>query len=82
MEEKEIKKAEDRLAVLAKIREYEKQGRFDEDVEQDPPSRVLHPEDVKYLDRSLLARGKRNLSFAAARLFFRRQLRSCIIAIT
>jgi len=75
MEEKEIQRASDRLAVLAKIEEYERKGLFDQDVEQDPPGRVLHPEDIKYLDRGLVSRTKRNLSFGAARLFFRRLLK-------
>lgn len=75
MEEKEIKRASDRLAVLAKIEEYERKGLFDLDVEEDPPGRVLHPEDIKYLDKSVLSRTKRNLSFGAARLFFRRLLK-------
>lgn len=76
MEEKEIKRAEDRLAVLKKIEEYERCGRFDEDVEDDPPGKPLHPEDIKYLDKSFTSRLKRDLSFGAARLFFRRLLKA------
>jgi hypothetical protein len=39
------KRAADRVAIVKKIREYELAGRFDEDVEDDPPSKVLNPED-------------------------------------
>lgn len=75
MEEKEIKRAADRLAVLQKIEEYEKNGWFDRDVEDDPPGSILRPEDVKYLNRSPSETLKRALSFGAARLYFRRLLR-------
>ncbi len=63
--------APDRLAVLSKIEEYERRGWFDRDVEADPPSRVLRPEDITYLRHTPLSRAKRAVSFAAARLFFR-----------
>ena len=75
MEEKEIPKASDRLAVLEKIADYERRGLFDRDVEEDPPGAVLHPEDIKYLDRGFSASIKRAVSFAAARLFFRSLLK-------
>ena len=73
--ENEKKKAPDRLLVLEKIAEYEKRGWFDRDVEEDPPGRVLRPEEIKYLNRSPAAELKRAVSFGAARLFFRRQLK-------
>ncbi len=75
VKKKGIKPSADRLAVLAKIEEYERLGRFDRDVEDDPPGRTLRPEDVKYLDKSLKSRVKRGFSFASARLFFCRLLR-------
>ena len=34
----ETKIAPDRLEVMARIQEYERAGRFDEDVENDPPA--------------------------------------------
>lgn len=72
--ENEIKKAPDRLAVLEKIAEYEKRGWFDRDVEEDPPGRVLHPEDIKYINRSPAARIKRTVAYLAGRIFFYREL--------
>ena len=45
---KEIPKSPERLAILEKIAQYEREGRFDEDVENDPPSRVLLPEEIAY----------------------------------
>ena len=72
---KEIQKAKDRLAVIAKIEEYEGRGWFDRDVEEDPPARPLYAKDTRYLDKSPSANLKRAFSFAAARLFFRRLLK-------
>lgn len=64
----------ERLAVLARIAEYEKKGWFDRDVEEDPEGKVLHPEDIKYLNRSPIARIKRGVSFGLARLYFHTKL--------
>lgn len=49
----EIPKAQDRLDVLKKIQELESAGIFDEDVEQDPPTKVLMPNKVDYLNKKL-----------------------------
>ena len=45
---KNVPKSPERLAILEKIAQYEREGRFDEDVENDPPSRVLLPEEIAY----------------------------------
>ena len=42
-----MEKAQDRLEVLEKIREYEKNGWFDRDVENDPPTRPLRPGEAR-----------------------------------
>lgn len=60
----------ERLAILEKIERYEREGRFDEDVENDPESPQLLPEDIKYLDRSFGAELKNKTAFAAAYTFF------------
>ncbi|MBQ8408775.1 MAG: 1-acyl-sn-glycerol-3-phosphate acyltransferase [Clostridia bacterium] len=62
-------RAKDRVAILAKIEEYERAGRFDEDVEEDPPSKELLPEDVDYFRRSPLAKAKTKMAFTAARRY-------------
>lgn len=56
---KEIPKSPERLAILEKIAQYEREGRFDEDVENDPPSRVLLPEEIEYADRRFPAECRR-----------------------
>lgn len=42
-------KAKERLEILEKIEQLEKEGRFDVDAEDDPPTIELMPEDVDYL---------------------------------
>lgn len=54
-----IEKSADRLEVLKKIEELEKEGRFDIDVENDPPTIVLTPENVDYLRKSMTSKIKR-----------------------
>ena len=63
-------RAPDRVAILQKIRQYEDEGRFDEDVENDPPSPVLNPEDIDYLKKGIVGNCKRAIAFAAAYAFF------------
>lgn len=58
-----------RIAVLKKIEEYEKAGRFDEDVEEDPPSKELKPEDIDYLHKTLTERLRTRYAFKLASWF-------------
>ncbi len=44
-----IEKSKERLHVLEKIKQLEKEGRFDVDAEDDPPTIELLPENVDYL---------------------------------
>ncbi len=59
----------DRVAVLKRIEEYEREGRFDEDVEDDPPTRTLMPDEIDYLRRSPIAKLKTYISYLKARKF-------------
>lgn len=63
-------RAADRVKILKKIEEYEQTGRFDEDVEDDPPSPVLKPGDINYLRKGLWGNCKRKIAFSAAYAFF------------
>ena len=62
-------RAKDRVAILEKIAQYEREGRFSEDVEDDPPSRTLMPDEIKYGTKGIKKRVKSKLAFAAARYF-------------
>lgn len=58
-EENIVKKSEYRLKVLARIEELEKNGKFDIDVEDDPPTIVLTPENIDYLRKKMTSKIKR-----------------------
>lgn len=50
------------MTIEEKILEYERTGRFDEPVEDDPPAPVLNPEDVDYLHKKASTRFKTRLA--------------------
>ena len=54
-----IDKATDRLEVLKKIEELEREGKFDIDAENDPPTIVLTPENIDYLRTTMTSKIKR-----------------------
>ncbi|MBO5203388.1 MAG: 1-acyl-sn-glycerol-3-phosphate acyltransferase [Clostridia bacterium] len=62
-------RSQDRVAILKKIEEYERAGRFDEDVEDDPPGRVLMPEDIEYIRKSVAERLTTKFAYMMARRF-------------
>ena len=65
---KEKQRAE-RMKVLAKIEQYEREGRFDEDVEDDPPGRQLRPGEVDYLRKKPISRVNRRIAYNMAKNF-------------
>lgn len=69
-------KSTDRLHVLDKIARFEREGRFDEDVEEDPPTRELLPEEVDYLRKKISSKIKTKLTFQMARFFINRLISS------
>lgn len=62
-------KSESKLALLAHIEELEREGRFSEDAEENPPAPVLMPEDINYLPRSLKSKTQTKYAFKVARWF-------------
>ncbi|MBQ9416817.1 MAG: 1-acyl-sn-glycerol-3-phosphate acyltransferase [Clostridia bacterium] len=75
------KLAPDRLKVLAKIEEYEKNGWFDRDVEDDPPAPVLMPDQIEYIRRDLISNLKTAFAFAGARRYLNRMIRDGVLRI-
>ncbi len=65
-------RAPDRVAILEKIEEYEAAGRFVEDVEEDPPSRTLMPDEIDYFRSSPIARLKQWHAYRLARKFLKK----------
>ncbi len=62
-------RAPDRLEIIKKIEEFERTGRFDEDVEDDPPGRVLMPDEIDYVRKSLIEKFKTKTAYKMARRF-------------
>ena len=62
-------RARDRVAILEKIAQFEREGRFSEDVEDDPPSRTLMPDEIEYGRKGLIKKAKSRMAFAMARRF-------------
>lgn len=67
-------KAKDRLQVLDRIAKLEREGRFDEDVEEDPPTRELKPKEIDYLKKKVSSKIKTKLTYKVARKFLNRIL--------
>ncbi len=65
------KRSADRVAVLKRIEEYEKAGKFDVDVEDDPPSRMLMPDEIDYLRSGPVAKLKTLIAYFKAKRFLR-----------
>ncbi len=63
------KRAPDRVAIVKKIEEFEKNGRFDEDVEDDPPGKVLMPDEIEYIRKSAAEKIKTATAYKMARKF-------------
>ena len=58
-QEKIVKKSEYRIKVQARIEELEREGKFDVDVEDDPPTIVLTPDNIDYLRKKMTSKIKR-----------------------
>ncbi len=58
MKENDIEKARDRLEILEKIENLEKEGKFDIDAENDPPTIPLPPENIDYLKKKYYSKFK------------------------
>lgn len=71
----EYKQSLTRQQVIEKIQKYEKEGRFDEDVEDDPPSRMLMPNEVDYLRTNINNRLRTKYAFKIARWFLNNMIR-------
>ena len=62
-------RARDRVEILEKIAQLEREGRFDVDVENDPPSRTLMPDEIEYGNKGIRKKMKSKFAFAAARRY-------------
>ena len=68
-------RSRDRLAVIEHIAELEREGRFDEDVENDPPTRPIKAGEVDFFTKKLSSKLARGLAYRAAHRFVKRLVR-------
>ena len=66
------KRSADRVSVINKIVEYERGGKFDIDVEDDPPTRELLPDEIDYLRRSPIKKAKTAIAYVMAKRFLKK----------
>ena len=77
----ETKRSKYRVQLLKKIEKYEREGRFDEDVEDDPPSRMIMPDEIDYLRKSPIAKVKTRIAHEKAKIFLKKILDKKIMII-
>ena len=75
------KRSQYRVELTKKIEKYEIEGRFDEDVEDDPPSRTIMPDEIDYLRRSPVAKIKTKIAHQKAKVFLKTILDKKIMII-
>ena len=80
-EEKVPQKAPDRIAVLEKIQMLEREGRFDEDAEDDPPTIPLEPDKIDYLRKSPASRLRTKAAYGMAERFVDKLLKDGSLVI-
>ena len=68
-ENKPVEKAPDRIEILKKIQMLESEGKFDIDAEDDPPTIVLMPDKVDYLNEKHSSRVKTKIANAIGERF-------------
>lgn len=74
-EEKEGQEILERKAILEKIQELEKEGKFDVDAENDPPTIPLEKDKVDYLNKKISSKSKTMLANGVGKLFIRKLLK-------
>ncbi|MEG1582153.1 MAG: lysophospholipid acyltransferase family protein [Clostridia bacterium] len=70
-----IEKSPERLLIIDKIKQYEKLGYFDKDVEDDPPTLPLEPDKVDYLNKKLKNKIASKYSYFIARKFVNKMIK-------
>ncbi|MBQ2701595.1 MAG: 1-acyl-sn-glycerol-3-phosphate acyltransferase [Clostridia bacterium] len=77
----ETKLSQDRKEVLNRIKEYEKKGWFDKDVENDPPAPELLPDQVDYLCKKLSSKIYRKIANRVGDKFFLGLIKKDVLVI-
>lgn len=70
-----VKQSEDRLAILDEIARLEREGKFDVDAENDPPTIPIMPGEVDYLNEKLTSKLKTTVANTLGLEFLKKLLR-------
>ncbi|MBQ7579538.1 MAG: 1-acyl-sn-glycerol-3-phosphate acyltransferase [Clostridia bacterium] len=65
-----MEKSQERLKILKRIDEYEKLGKFNDDVEDDDPAKPFSPKDVDYTCKKLSSKIKTYLANTLGTMYF------------
>lgn len=65
------KRAKDRVEIVNRIAEFEHDGKFDQDVEDDVPGRMLMPDEIEYIKTKRADKLKAKLAFKMACKFYK-----------
>lgn len=65
-----MEKSPERLKVLERIKEYEKEKRFNDDVENDEPAKPILPKDVDYTNKKLSSKLLTKLANTLGKMYF------------
>ena len=71
-----MEKSQERLDILKKIEEYERKELWDQDVENDPPSPVLMPNKVDYLNKKLSSKIKTFIANKMGIAFYEKMIKN------
>lgn len=63
------RRSPDRVAVIQKIKDYERRGTFDLDLEDDPPTKELLPDQIDYFRQSTADKLKTEVAYKMAKAF-------------
>lgn len=75
------KLSEQRRKLLEKTEEYEREGKFDCPIEDDPPAPVLMPGQCDYLCKKLSSKILRRISYFVGRIFFEKCIKNGVLII-
>lgn len=76
-----VNKDPERVKILEKIEELEEKGIFDQDVEDDPPSLPLEPDDIEYIDKHYIGKFKRIIANSIGKRFIKSLVKHDLLII-
>lgn len=76
-----MEKSKERLDILAKIEEFEREEKWDIDVEDDPETKELLPDDIDYLNKKLSSKIKTMIANHYGTKFFEKLIKQKFLRI-